>query len=70
MKHGFRYPAEHISRTTLYSFEQTLALAARLQAKKVVFVHLYWNRSYDDYRQLEASHRGIRFTYDGLRLSV
>ena len=72
LKHGFRYPANHISRTTLYTYEQTLDLAARLQARRVVFVHLeeYWNRSYDDYRALEAKNRKIRFAYDGMRLTV
>ena len=72
LKHGFRYPAEHISRTTLYTFEQTLDLAKRLQAKKVLFVHLeeYWNRSYDDYRALESGNEMIRFAYDGMQLAV
>jgi len=72
LKHDFRYPAGHISRTTLYTYEQTLELATRLQAKKAVFVHLeeYWNRSYDDYRALEAKNRRIRFAYDGMRLTV
>ena len=72
LKHGFKYPAGHISRTTLYTFEQTMELAARLQARKVVFVHLeeYWNRSYDDYRLLEAEYTGIRFAYDGMQLRV
>jgi len=72
LKHGFRYPAEHISRKTLYTFEQTMELATHLQTKKVVFVHLeeYWNRSYDDYRLLEAKDRRIRFAYDGMQLRV
>lgn len=72
LKHRFRYPAEHISRTTLYTFEQTLALAERLQAKKVLFVHLeeYWNRSYDDYCELEKNYQNIRFAYDGMQLEV
>jgi phosphoribosyl 1,2-cyclic phosphate phosphodiesterase len=72
LKHGFRYPAKHISRTTLYTFEQTLQLATRLQAKRVVFVHLeeYWNRSYDDYCALESKNQRIRFAYDGMQLTV
>ena len=72
LKHGFSYPAEHISRTTLYTFEQTLDLATRLQAKQVLFVHLeeYWNRSYDDYCALESKYQGIRFAYDGMQLTV
>ncbi len=72
LKHGFRYPAEHISRTTLYTFEQTMHLATRLQAKRVLFVHLeeYWNRSYDDYCALESKNRRIRFAYDGMQLTV
>lgn len=72
LKHGFKYPAQHISRTTLYTFEQTLHLAERIHAKKVVFVHLeeYWNRSYDDYCALESKSQNIRFAYDGMQLTV
>jgi len=72
LKHGFRYPANHISRTTLYTFEQTMDLATRLQAERVLFVHLeeYWNRSYDDYRALELKNKSIRFAYDGMQLTV
>jgi len=72
LKHSFHYPADHISRTTLYTFEQTLELAKRLQAKRILFVHLeeYWNRSYDDYRALESKDHRIRFAYDGLQLTV
>ena len=72
LKHGFKYPAGHISRTTLYTFEQTMSLATRLRAKRVLFVHLeeYWNRSYDDYRALESERQGICFAYDGMHLTV
>jgi phosphoribosyl 1,2-cyclic phosphate phosphodiesterase len=72
LKHSFTYPAEHISRKTLYTFEQTMDLVTRLRAKNVVFVHLeeYWNRSYDDYLILEPKDRGICFAYDGMQLSV
>ena len=72
LKHGFKYPAEHISRTTLYTFEQTMHLATRIQAKTVLFVHLeeYWNRSYDDYCALESKNQNIRFAYDGMQLTV
>jgi phosphoribosyl 1,2-cyclic phosphate phosphodiesterase len=70
LKHHFKYPADHISRTTLYTFEQTLGLAARIEARKVLFVHLeeYWNRSYDDYCALESD--DIRFAYDGMQINV
>ena len=72
LKHGFKYPADHISRKTLYTFEQTLDLATRIRSKKVLFVHLeeYWNRSYDDYRGLETNNTSICFAYDGMRLTV
>jgi len=72
LKHGFKYPADHISRTTLYTFEQTVELAKTLQAKKILFVHLeeYWNRGYDDYRTLESKDGTIRFAYDGMQLIV
>jgi len=70
LKHRFKYPADHISRTTLYTLEQTLELATRIEARKVLFVHLeeYWNRSYDDYCALESD--GIRFAYDGMQINV
>jgi phosphoribosyl 1,2-cyclic phosphate phosphodiesterase len=70
LKHNFKYPADHISRTTLYTFEQTLELAARIEARKVLFVHLeeYLNRSYDDYCALESD--GIKFAYDGMQINV
>ena len=70
LKHQFKYPVNHIARTTLYTFEQTLDLAARIKARKVLFVHLeeYWNRSYDDYCALES--KSIRFAYDGMQIQV
>ena len=72
LKHGFTYPAGHISRKTLYTFEQTLALAQRIKTKKVLFVHLeeYWNRSYDDYLTIEKQHAGIRFAHDGMQVKL
>ena len=72
LKHDFNYPPEHTSRTTLYTFEQTTDLATRIQAKRVLFVHLeeYWNRSYDDYCDLESNNPMIRFAYDGMQLTV
>jgi len=72
LKHDFTYTSDHISRTTLYTFEQTREIAKRIGAKKTVFVHLeeYWNRSYDDYRQLETKHPNISFAYDGMQLQV
>jgi len=70
LKHHFKYPPDHLSRTTLYTFEQTLELATRVEARKVLFVHLeeYWNRSYDDYRALESD--AVRFAYDGMQVNV
>ncbi len=72
LRHRFRYPPDHISRTTLYTFEETLELANRVGARKVLFVHLeeYWNRSYDDYRALEREYPNVRFAYDGMQVVV
>jgi phosphoribosyl 1,2-cyclic phosphate phosphodiesterase len=72
LRHGFRYPAGHISRKALYTFEETLEIARRIGAKLTVFTHLeeYWHRSYDDYCRLEKQHAGIHFAYDGMRLMV
>jgi len=48
----------------------TLELATRIEAKKVLFVHLeeYWNRGYDDYRNMESDY--ISFAYDGMTIDV
>jgi len=72
LKHNFYYPADHISRMTLFTFEQTLDLANRIQAKKVLFVHLeeYWNRGYDEYLALEPEDGKYRFAYDGMKMTV
>ncbi|MGB5156198.1 MBL fold metallo-hydrolase [Desulfobacterium sp. N47] len=72
LKHDFKYPDDHISRTTLYTFEETLGLAKRIYANKVLFTHIeeYWNRSYDDYKKLEKQFDNVRFAYDGLQISI
>ena len=72
LKHDFVYPQDHISRTTLYTFHETLELARRMEAKETVFVHLeeYWHRSYDDYLELERRFPRIRFAVDGMWLTV
>ena len=70
LKHRFKYQPEHISRKSLYTFEQTLELAGRINSEHVVFVHMeeYWNRSYDDYKALELERGNITFSYDGLQV--
>jgi phosphoribosyl 1,2-cyclic phosphate phosphodiesterase len=72
LKHGFVYGKDHISRKTLYTFEETLALARRIQARRILFVHLeeYWNRSFDDYLALEKQFTGIQFAFDGMEVDI
>lgn len=72
LKHNFTYGEDHISRTTLYTFEETIALADRIRSGRIVFVHLeeYWNRSYADYLALEKQFDHITFAYDGMRIIV
>jgi phosphoribosyl 1,2-cyclic phosphate phosphodiesterase len=72
LKHGFIYPPDHISRTTLYTFEETLALSRRIKANRVLFIHLeeYWNRSYDDYQKIAMHHDRIEFAHDGTRAEI
>ncbi|MEJ2023487.1 MAG: MBL fold metallo-hydrolase [Deltaproteobacteria bacterium] len=69
---GFSFPGDHVSRSTLYTFTETLALAQRIHAGQVVFVHLeeYWNRSYDDYTALEQKMRQVRFAFDGMKFNL
>jgi phosphoribosyl 1,2-cyclic phosphate phosphodiesterase len=72
LKHDFVYPKDHGSRSTLYTFAETLALAHRIRAARILFVHLeeYWNRSYDDYVALEKEHDHIAFAYDGMEVLI
>jgi len=72
LKHDFHYPEDHISRKTLYTFEQTLGLAGRIGAKRILFIHLeeYWNRGYDDYLALQEKLENVRFAHDGMRVKI
>ncbi len=72
LKHDFTYSRDHISRTTLYTFDETLALASRIHAGRVVFTHLeeYWNRGHEAYRALEPSLSHAQFAHDGMRIRV
>jgi phosphoribosyl 1,2-cyclic phosphate phosphodiesterase len=72
LKHDFTYPSDHISRTTLYTFNETLDLAKRIKAGGILFIHLeeYWNRSYDDYLAIQEDFDNIRFAYDGMQIRV
>lgn len=72
LKHGFTYPEDHISRTTLYTFDETRGLAERIGARQILFVHLeeYWNRGYDDYLELEKQFDNLRFAHDGMRIRI
>ena len=72
LKHEFVYPDEHISRKTLYTFKETMALARRIGSRKILFVHLeeYWNRSYTDYLDIERIHRDITFACDNMRVDI
>jgi len=72
LRHGFQYPRDHVSRTTLYTFEETLALVSRIEAAEMIFVHLeeYWNKGYEEYGELEEQYENIRFAYDGMNIAV
>lgn len=72
LNHDFTYPADHISRTTLYTFKETLDLAKRIMADRILFIHLeeYWNRSYDDYLAIQEEFDNIRFAYDGMQVRI
>lgn len=72
LKHSFQYPKDHISRATLYTFEETLALANRVKAARILFIHLeeYWNRGHDEYVALEAKFDNVQFAYDGMRVNI
>jgi phosphoribosyl 1,2-cyclic phosphate phosphodiesterase len=72
LKHDFAYPEDHISRTTLYTFQETINLARRVETDQILFIHLeeYWNRGHDEYGALEEEFDNVRFAYDGMRVTV
>ncbi len=72
LRHNFTYPLDHISRKTLYTFEETVALSRRIKTEQILFVHLeeYWNRSYENYLTLQYKFDNIQFAYDGIRIVV
>lgn len=72
LKHDFIYPDDHVSRTTLYTFDETIALCKRIQAARILFVHIeeYWNRGHNEYRELQKKYDNISFAYDGMRLML
>jgi phosphoribosyl 1,2-cyclic phosphate phosphodiesterase len=72
LRGDFVYPPSDLTRTELYSFDETLEIAKTVRAKQVAFVHLeeYWNRSFDDYKKLEKEHDNISFAYDGMQISL
>jgi phosphoribosyl 1,2-cyclic phosphate phosphodiesterase len=72
LKHQFIYPKDHISRTTLYTIDETIALSKRIKAKQVLFVHLeeYWNRSHTDYFSMRCDYDNVQFAYDGMSVKI
>lgn len=72
LKHEFIYLEDHISRTTLYTIDETIALSKRIKAKQVLFVHLeeYWNRSHTDYFSMQNDYDNVEFAYDGMRVNI
>lgn len=72
LKDGFVYPVKDFTRVELFSFDETLELAKKIRAKKVIFMHLeeYWNRSYDDYKKLEKKYKNVKFAYDGMTIDI
>jgi phosphoribosyl 1,2-cyclic phosphate phosphodiesterase len=72
LKHGFTYPENHISRTTLYTFEGTLEIARKIEAQKILFIHIeeYWNRGYEEYLALQSKFENIQFAYDGMKMAI
>lgn len=72
LKHGFVYPKDHISRTTLYTLDETIGLSRRIRAKKTVFIHLeeYWNLGFSDYERLALNYEDVWFAHDGMHINT
>lgn len=72
LKHDFVYPKDHISRTTLYTLEETIELSRRIGAKRTIFNHLeeYWNLSFSDYEKLASKYDCFQFAHDGMHINT
>lgn len=72
LRDGFKYPKEDPTRDELYSFAETLEIAERIKAKKIIFTHIeeYWNRSYSDYIEIEKEFNNVKFGYDGMEIEI
>lgn len=72
LKNDFVYPLDDHTRIELYSIDETLEIAKKIRAKKIVFTHLeeYWNRNYDQFKELEKSYTNVKFAFDGMVIEV
>lgn len=70
LKNNFVYPKDNPTRKELYSYEQTLEIAKKIRAKKILFTHLeeYWNRGFEDYKKLEKDN--VEFAFDNMLINL
>jgi len=71
---GIIVPSGHPIRNEEASFDETLDIIDRINPQKAVLTHIeqLWDRSYEDYLELEKKHNGhkLEFAYDGLRINL
>ncbi len=74
LKGGYVLPKNHRLRIELYSFQEILDIAQKLNAKKILFMHIeeLWGKSFDDYKKIEREYKNynIEFSYDGMKVEI
>jgi phosphoribosyl 1,2-cyclic phosphate phosphodiesterase len=67
-------PEDNVLRRELFSFDEILELARKLNAKKVIITHIEeeWGRSFDELKEVELKQEDmdIKFAYDGMRIKI
>ena len=71
LKDGFELKPDNPLRDELFTMEEIVALKEKYQIPQVIITHLEedWGKSYEDYKKLEPEYPGIRFAFDGMKVS-
>ncbi len=76
LKGGITIPEDNVLRRELFSLDEILKLAEKLDAKRVVITHIEeeWGRSFDELKEIElelkCAYVNVKFAYDGMRIKI
>lgn len=72
LKGGFILKEDNTLRKELFSLDEIQNIKREYNIKNVIITHLEedWDKSYDDYLELENKYSGIKFAYDGMEIDI